>query len=99
MDKLTDFAKLVEAQTFERLKEVHGNTVDWSRDSKTTIKPGKKYTKINVGNSGKFMIDKNGNIFGIKGYGVIHRGKHYGTLDTINLYYWGEYAPMKRKEA
>ena len=99
MDKLTDFAKLVEAQTFERLNRMHGNKVDWSRDSKATIKPGKKYTKVDVGHSGKFMVDKDGNIFGIKAYGVIHRGKHYGTLDTINQYFWGEYAPMKRKEA
>ena len=64
----------------------------------TSIKQGKKYTKIDVGTSGKLMIDEDGNIFGIKAYGVIHRGKHYGTLDTVEDYYWGDYYPRKRAE-
>ncbi len=63
------------------------------------IVPGKKYTKIDVGPfsqwSGKFMIDADGNIFGIKAYGVIHRGHHFGTLDTVNNYFWGDYSPIK----
>ena len=65
------------------------------------VVPGTKYTKVDVGPrnnwSGKFMIDKNGNIFGIKAYGVIHRGKRYGALDTVDDYFWGEYAPVRRK--
>jgi len=93
--KLKRFAKLVQDQTFERLNKVHGNTVDWSRDSKTNIKPGKKYVKVDVGSSGKFMVDQDENIFGIKGYGVIHKGKRHGTLDTIDQYYWGSYSPFK----
>ena len=48
----------------------------------TEIVPGRKYTRVNVGHSGKFMIDHEGHIFGIKGYGVIHRGHYYGTLDN-----------------
>lgn len=59
------------------------------------IKPGKKYTKIDVGRSGKYMIDKEGNIFGIKAYGVIHKGHNYGTLDTIDNWYWGGYVARK----
>lgn len=63
----------------------------------TRIKPGKKYDKVDVGGSGKLMIVKaTGEIFGIKGYGVIHRGHAYGTLDTIADWYWGQYYPTKK---
>ncbi len=48
-----------------------------------TIKPGPKYTKIDIGSSGRFMVvNETGQIFGIKAYGVIHRGHFYGTLDA-----------------
>lgn len=62
----------------------------------TKIVPGNKYTKIDVGSSGKYMVDADGNIFGIKAYGVIHRGQRYGTLDTIDNYYWGGYRAVKK---
>jgi len=65
-------------------------------DTKVTIKPGSKYTKIDRGTSGKYMVDKDGNIFGIKAYGVIHRGHRYGTLDTVDQYYWGGYTAIKK---
>lgn len=59
-------------------------------------KDGAKYIKIDVGTSGKYMIEKTtGNIYGIKAYGVIHRGHQYGTLDTINEYFWGDYTAVK----
>ena len=57
---------------------------------------GKKYIRVDVGNSGRYMIDMEGNIWGIKAYGVIHKGHHYGTLDTIDLYYWGQYTAFKK---
>lgn len=60
------------------------------------VKQGKKYTKIDMAESGRYMIDSDGNIFGIKAYGVIHRGHQYGTLDTINDWYWGEYKAYKK---
>ncbi len=63
------------------------------------VVPGNKYIKIDVGPScnpsGKLMIDTEGNIFGIKGYGKIHHGHCYGTLDTIDNYFWGNYYPVK----
>ena len=60
------------------------------------VKPGRKYTKIDVGTSGKYMVDAAGNIWGIKAYGVIHRGHHYGTLDTIHEWSWGGYHGAKK---
>jgi hypothetical protein len=61
--------------------------------------PGKRYTKIDVGPtnnwSGRYMVESDtGRIFGIKGYGVIHRGHYYGTLDTIHDFFWGAYTAV-----
>ena len=61
-----------------------------------TIKPGKKYTKIDVGGSGKYMVvNATGEIFGIKAYGVIHRGHQYGTLDTATEWDWSGYVARR----
>jgi hypothetical protein len=58
---------------------------------------GQKYWKVNVGGSGKFMVEiETEIIYGIKGYGQVHKGHAYGTLDTIEDYYWGGYDPVKR---
>jgi hypothetical protein len=46
--------------------------------------------------SGFLMIENDtGMIFGIKGYGVVHRGHYYGTLDTAGQWFWGNYGPEK----
>ncbi len=45
------------------------------------IKPGRKWTKVDVGSSGKYMIDPQGEIYGIKAYGVPHYGHYYGNLN------------------
>lgn len=49
-----------------------------------TIKPGKKYLKLDVGRSGKYMIEvATDRVYGIKAYGVIHRGHYYGTVSEF----------------
>jgi hypothetical protein len=59
---------------------------------------GKKYARIDQLHSGKYMVDiATEEIFGIKAYGVIHRGHFYGTLSTIDNYYWGSYSAVKIK--
>ena len=64
------------------------------------IKVGRKYANVDVGSSGKYMVElATGKIYGIKGYGVIHRGHYYGTLDTIGDYDWSGYTATPRKEA
>jgi len=66
-----------------------------------------KYVLVDVAQgssaSGKYMIPipncdvaDAGTIYGIKGYGVIHRGHRYGTLDTIDEYDWSGYAAVRR---
>ena len=89
-----DFAALVEkhqrAAYLRRFPDTVGVLVD--NACTVTTKAGKKYTKVDVGRSGKYMVvNETGEIFGVKAYSVIHRGHAYGTLDTINDWYWGEY--------
>ena len=94
--KLEALAKLIEKQTKQRMT-ADGMTSDvHDRYCKVQVKPGKKYTKVDVGQSGKYMVTEAGEIFGIKAYGVIHTGHQYGTLDTINEWYWGDYTAKKR---
>jgi len=92
-EKIKEFAELVEKEQLERLKK---DGLLYLLDAKVKVKEGKKYTKVDIGGSGKFMIDSDGNIFGIKAYGVIHKGHRYGTLDSIDEWYWGEYSPVKK---
>ena len=47
----------------------------------TTIHEGRKWRRVDVGRSGRYMINQAGEIFGIKGYGVPHLGHRFGTLD------------------
>lgn len=102
--KIQAFADLVAAQTFHarrldyfRTCQAQGHPEDpqmiefWRKDSAATVRPGKKWTKIDVGTSGRFMVGDAGIIFGIKGYGVPNLKKQYGTLDTIHDYFWGLY--------
>jgi len=93
--KLERFAELLEKEHIEYLRE-HDLGCDANiANARVSIKPGKKYVKVDVGRSGKYMIDGD-IIYGIKAYGVIHRGHCYGTLDTIDQYYWGDYTAVKK---
>ena len=74
MKTIKEFAELLEKEQIERL---HNDGLACEANilnARVSIKPGKKYTKVDVGSSGKYMVDKDGNIFGIKAYGVIQRG-------------------------
>jgi hypothetical protein len=95
-EKIKIFAELLEKQQIERLKACDLACQCNIDNCKVSIKEGKKYIKINVGSSGKYMIDVDGNIFGIKAYGVINKKHHYGNLDTIQQYYWGNYKAIKK---
>jgi hypothetical protein len=98
MKKIEIFAERVFRDTLDHLNKQYPTTNghNWEKDARTTIKPGKKYTKVDVGQSGKYMvINATGEIYGIKAYGVIHKGHKYGNLDTIDQYYWGRYSAIK----
>lgn len=95
--KLQVFAERLEREQLERLVADGLNCEANINGKKVKIKAGKKFIKVDVGSCGKFMIEiQTGNIFGIKGYGVAHRGHWYGTLDTVDEYNWGGYYPEKK---
>ena len=94
-EQLLALAQKIETETQARLvKDDLGCQANLD-NAITSIKIGKKYDKIDIGGSGKLMVEREtGNIFGIKAYGQIHRGHFFGTLDTIDDWYWGEYGPI-----
>jgi len=97
MLSIVDFAKLVEQQQIETAKKRWNfSHPGWEESYHAKVIEGNKYTKVDIGSSGKFMIDKEGNIFGIKGYGQVNKKKQYGTLSTTDQYFWGEYTPVKK---
>lgn len=99
--KLEAFRAQVEADTTHRYTEDHARDAARGHhyplsvhapDMLASLTLGKKYARVDVGSSGKYMIDmETGQIYGVKAYGVIHRGHRFGTLDTIGQYYWGGY--------
>ena len=96
-EKIQQFAKVLEEHQIARLHRdglaCEGNLMN----AKTKVVPGKKYVKVNIGGSGKYMVEKETEmIFGIKAYGVVHTGHRYGTLDTTAEYEWGGYSAFKR---
>ena len=96
-DKIQAFGALVESEQRARMaaQKSPQNVIDIH--AKVTIKPGQKYTKVDVGTSGKYMVEMaTGNIFGIKGYGQVHKGHWFGTVDTMGEYYWGNYSPTRK---
>ena len=94
--RIWTLSNLIQDETQKRFQAFYGPGMEaqTENDSRVNVIPGIKYTKIDVGGAGKLMVENaTSNIYGIKSYGVIHRGKHYGNLDTIYDYYWGDYRP------
>ena len=99
-----EFAELVQEQTRARMKREYPDSPHMWDKEVAQVRPGPKYAKVDVGwphnMSGKYMIENStGTIYGIKGYGVVHKGHVYGTLDTVDAWYWGGYAPVRRRAA
>lgn len=93
------FAKLLHEERLRGLIASHVDCEGNRLNCVTRIKVGRKYANVDVGHSGAYMVElATGAIYGIKGYGVIHRGHYYGTLDTINEWDWSEYRAFKRQD-
>jgi hypothetical protein len=91
-NKVIKFANILQAQQIERLKKDGLDCPNNITNAHTSIKIGSKYTKVDIGTGGRYMVDNaTGTIYGIKAYGVIHKGHSFGTLDTVDSYYWGNY--------
>lgn len=95
-NKILAFAALVQTQSIQRLQEQHLDCLTNIANAHTRVIEGSKYTKVDIGTSGRYMVENaTGNIFGIKAYGQIHKGHFYGTVDTTADYFWGNYYPQK----
>lgn len=97
-----EFAQVVLEQTKARLATQYSQA-QADREIVQVI-PGPKYTKVNIGPehnvSGKYMVENStGVIYGIKGYGQVHKGHAYGTLATVDQWYWGGYVGERRTDA
>ncbi len=101
-EKIERFRATVEAEQLAEMQRAYPALVsnDEGRASccGTIAKPGRAYTRVDVGRSGKYMVDNaTGEIFGVKAYGVIHRGHRFGTLNTVAEWWWGGYQAIRRQ--
>ena len=99
-DKIKAFADLFEkeqnermdAQGFSHHRDPDRAIIGRQGSFTAQIISGRKYTKVDFNGSGWYMVENaTEKIFGIKAYGVIHRGHYYGKLDEIHAWNWGEY--------
>lgn len=91
MTTIEQLAALIQAREMRFLREQKSDCEANRNNVKTSVKPGKKYTKIDVGSSGRYMVEVDTNkVFGIKAYGVIHRGHYYGTVDEFAATFNGD---------
>jgi len=94
--KLKILCDLITKQTQERLIKVNLGCQCNLDNAIAHYHIKNKYSYIDIGSSGRYMIDNlTGEIFGIKAYGVINKSHFYGTLDTIDQYFWGDFRAYK----
>ena len=95
--KLEAFRAHLQAETVRGYIEQGYDPANHPHDC--TFKVGRKYANVDRGRSGVYMVElATGEIFGIKGYGVIHKGHRYGTLDTINEWDWSGYTACRVRQ-
>ena len=92
------FARVLEHEQIQSLRRRDLACEANISNARTRVIFRRKYTLVDVGRSGKYMVDnETGEIFGVKAYGKIHRGHRYGTLGTIAQWHWGEYQGIKKR--
>lgn len=97
-EKLAAFAALVEQQQRARYRDEYPASPQDLEDRACSVRVTmrKKYACVDVGSSGKYMVDLATEIIhGIRGYGQVHPSHAYGTLDTTAQWNWGGYVAGK----
>jgi len=62
--------------------------LDYDRDYAKTAKARRKYICLDCGTSGVMMVEREtGRVYGIKAYGVIHRGHPCGQIEEVTASY------------
>jgi len=90
---VVEFAEHIEKQSrIQLMKHKLDCEANWI-NAKTHVHYGKRWIRVDVGSSGRYMIDQDGTIYGIKAYGVPHKGHRYGTLDNPTCLgdQWGKF--------
>lgn len=90
MEEIKKFVEELNEAQKERFKELGYKSECFIVDDELTeqhrfnIKEKKKYIYIDCGTGGNFMIIKDTlEIFGIKAYGTINKGKFYGRIGEV----------------
>lgn len=95
IEDLKPFASLLEREQCTKFTVAYPGPILEERRARACavkVSIGKKFARVDVGDSGRYMVDlETGEIFGIKAYGVVHRGHRFGSLDTIHDWQWGGY--------
>ena len=97
---LQDFAAWLERELRARIAEEYPSLLakDGTDRYHVRVTPGPKYTRVDFEGSGKYMVvNATGEIYGIKGYGVIHRGHAFGPLATVAEWDWSGYRATRRR--
>ena len=93
-----DFADRLDSEQRSRYAREYPNIDLNDGRYRAAVHVGPKYTRVDFDQSGKYMVvNATGEIFGIKGYGVIHRGHQYGTLDTLDAWDWSGYVAVPKR--
>lgn len=99
-EKLAAFAALVTEHKRAYMARNNYGDHQFSSIAATQVKIGKRWARVDVGESGKFMVEMaTEEIVGIKAYGVPHLGHRYGTLDQVAEWDWSEYHPQRKEGA
>lgn len=99
-DDLAPFASLLCRELQTEYVSNYGNAHPdlCERACEITVHLGKKFARVDVGSSGRYMVDlETGEIYGIKAYGVVHRGHRFGDLDTLDQWHWGNFRAVPRQ--
>ncbi len=94
--KVQRFAEILESQVIAELRRQKLDCEANIANARVSVKPRRKFTCVDVGSSGRYMVEnETGRIYGIKGYGRVHLGHYYGTLDTVDAWFWGAHRGYK----
>ena len=97
--KLEAFRAHLEDETIRGYREKGFTLAHHVGNYECKIRIGRKYANVDRGRSGAYMVVlATGEIFGIKAYGVIHKGHQYGNLDTIGAWDWSGYRAVRHAD-
>ncbi len=96
-EQLERFRALLEQEQNEKLARDYPGVGPYIAE----VKLGSKFAKVDIGPpsnmSGRYMVELGtGDIYGIKGYGVVHRGHRYGNIQHVEQWDWSGYTGWRR---